>query len=118
MHVLWQCCNKQNTQSSCMYILYIYNIYYIYVLYIYICYHESNVSSRLSPQWLYSNLCYWALEPYFMNRTSCDQVHELLQSPWGDNRRGHSLHDNIYIMPIFVLWDLSTLCGGSLMTTS
>ena len=69
-------------------------MYYIY---------ENNVSSRLSPQWLYSNSCYWALEPYFMNRTSCDQVHELLQSHWGDSRRGHSLHDNIYIMPIFVL---------------
>ena len=80
-------------------------MYYIY---------ENNVSSRLSPQWLYSNSCYWALEPYFMNRTSCDQVHELLQSHWGDNRRGHSLHDNIYIMPIFE----HSLCGESLMTTS
>ena len=26
----------------------------------YICYHESNVPSRLSPQWLCGNSCTWA----------------------------------------------------------
>ena len=30
------------------------------MLYIYICYHEKNVSSRLSPQWLCSNSFTWA----------------------------------------------------------
>ena len=32
---------------------------YIYI-YIYICYHESSVLSRLSPQWLCGNSCTWA----------------------------------------------------------
>ena len=33
---------------------------YIYIFYIYICYHENNVPSRLSPQWLCGNSCTWA----------------------------------------------------------
>ena len=32
---------------------------YIYI-YIYISYHENNVPSRLSPQWLCGNSCTWA----------------------------------------------------------
>ena len=32
---------------------------YIYI-YIYICYHENNVPSRLSPQWVCGNSCTWA----------------------------------------------------------
>ena len=28
--------------------------------YTYICYHENNVPSRLSPQWLCDNSCTWA----------------------------------------------------------
>ena len=32
---------------------------YIYI-YIYICNHENNVPSRLSPQWLCGNSCTWA----------------------------------------------------------
>ena len=27
---------------------------------IYVCYHENNVPSRLSPQWLCGNSCTWA----------------------------------------------------------
>ena len=42
----------------------------------YICNHENNVPSRLSPQWLCDNSCTWA------------QVHELPQSHCGDNREG------------------------------
>ena len=49
---------------------------YIYVyIYIYICNHESNVPSRLSPQWL-------------CGKASCAQVRELPQSHCGDNREG------------------------------
>ena len=33
---------------------------YIYIMYIYICNHENNVLSRLSPQWLCGNSCIWA----------------------------------------------------------
>ena len=67
-------------------------------IYIYICYHENNVPSRLSPQWLCGNSCTWAhdvrlhiagsLVPPMCNRTSCAQVHELPQSHCGDNREG------------------------------
>ena len=32
---------------------------YIYI-YMYICNHENNVPSRLSPQWLCGNSCTWA----------------------------------------------------------
>ena len=32
-------------------------------------------------------------------------------------RRAHCFHDCIYIMPVFLLWDLSTVYCGSLMTT-
>ena len=31
--------------------------------------------------------------------------------------RAHCFHDNIYITLILLLWDLSTLCRGSLLTT-
>ena len=30
------------------------------LIYAYICYHESNVPSQLSPQWLCGNSCTWA----------------------------------------------------------
>ena len=53
----------------------------------YICNHENNVPSRLSPQWLCGNSCTWAHDVRF-NRTSCAQVHELPQSHCGDNREG------------------------------
>ena len=45
-------------------------------IYVYICNHENNVPSRLSPQWLCGNSCTWA------------HVHELPQSHCGDNREG------------------------------
>ena len=39
-----------------------YNAHHTYILYIYvfIFYHENNVPSRLSPQWLCGNSCTWA----------------------------------------------------------
>ena len=51
--------------------IYIHIHTYIYIhvyISIYICYHEKNVPSRLSPQWLCGNACTWAhtLEPYIM----------------------------------------------------
>ena len=44
---------------------------------IYICNHENNVPSRLSPQWLCGNSCTWAHDA---------QRHALPQSHCGDNR--------------------------------
>ena len=48
----------------CTYMVYVHiytYIIYIYIYtYIYICNHESNVPSRLSPQWLCGNSCTWA----------------------------------------------------------
>ena len=35
------------------------------LLYIYICNHENNVPSRLSPQWLCGNSCTWAHDVRF-----------------------------------------------------
>ena len=40
-----------------MYSRYIYTLY-IYI-YVYICSHENNVPSRLSPQWFCGNSCTW-----------------------------------------------------------
>ena len=51
---------------------------------IYICNHEYNVLSRLSSQWLCGNSWVWTHDVQFM--MSCDQVHELPQSPCGDNQ--------------------------------
>ena len=45
-------------------------------IYIYICNHENNVPSRLSPQWLCGNSCTWAHDV------------RLPQSHCGDNREG------------------------------
>ena len=42
---------EMSTPKSHMYIIY-YITLYICIIYIYICYHENNVPSRLSPQWL------------------------------------------------------------------
>ena len=36
------------------------NIYIYIYIYIYVRYHENNVSSQLSPQWLYGNSYTWA----------------------------------------------------------
>ena len=58
MHVLWQCCNKQNTQSSymCIYIyiyIYIYNINILYICIIYmktmcppVCHHNGFIATH------------------------------------------------------------------------
>ena len=56
----------------------------------YICNHENNVPSHLSPQWLCANSCTWGHMMYslYSYRTSCAQVHELPQSHWGDNQEG------------------------------
>ena len=43
-----------------MYILYSIYIQYIIYIYVCVCYHENNVPSQLSPQWLCSNSCTWA----------------------------------------------------------
>ena len=43
--------------------IYVYVYIYIYIniyIYIYICNHESNMPSRLSPQWLCGSSCIWA----------------------------------------------------------
>ena len=50
--------------------------------------------------------------------TPCAQVHELQQNHCGNNREGTLfswLH--IYITPILLLWDLSTVCRGSVLTS-
>ena len=67
----------------------------------YICNHEKNVPSRLSPQWLCGNSFTWAHDVWFINH----QVHELPQSHCDDTRRAHFFHDciNMY-MCIYIGW--------------
>ena len=49
---------------------------YIYI-YIYISYHESNVPSRLSPQWLCGNSCTWAPHIYYAHLASVRFEHSV-----------------------------------------
>ena len=55
-------------------------------VYIYICYHENNVPSWLSPQWLCGNS--HAFGHMMYGSSSCVQEHELPQRNCGDNREG------------------------------
>ena len=43
-------------------------------------------------------------------RTSCTQMHECHKATVVTTRKAHSFHDFTYIMPIFLLWNFSTLC--------
>ena len=43
---------------------------------IYICNHENNVPSRLSPQWLYGNSCIWAHDVRLL---SCTYIYEIIK---------------------------------------
>ena len=67
-------------------------------VYMCVCYHENNGPSWLSPQWLCSNSCTWAHDVWYM------MYRHMITG------RAHCFHDNIYIMLIFLLWDLSTQC--------
>ena len=80
------CLLDHHSKILCIYIyiyIHIYNIYIYTYIYIYICNHynhENNVPSRGSS-------CTCAHDVgHTMNRTSCVQLHELLQSHCGDNR--------------------------------
>ena len=61
--------------------IYVY-IYYIYIhipIYICICYHENNVPSRLSPQWLCGNSCTWAHGVHDVNHVpKCMSCHKAI----------------------------------------
>ena len=108
----------------------------------YRCYHENNVPTGLSPQWLCGNSCTWAhdiwlyiastnepnsaqqalilcslrwplfglLVPAMCNVhhvSNCMSCHKAIVVITG---RTHCFHDNIYVMLILLLLDLSTLC--------
>ena len=78
------------------------NMLYIYICYI--CYHENNLPSQLSPQWLCGNSCTWAPD---VRLPKCMRCHKTIVVVTG---RAHCFHDNIYITLTLLLWDLSTLC--------
>ena len=60
---------------------------YIYIhMYIYICSHENNVSSWLSPQWHCGNSCTWAHD-----RALCTYVHMTVHTH--DRTRTSCTHD-------------------------
>ena len=46
----------------------------------------------------------------------CMSYHKAIGMITGGVGRVHCFHDFIYITLILFLWDLNTLCGGSLMT--
>ena len=76
---------------------------YVYI-YIYICNHENNVLSRLSPQWFCGNSCTWATVNHVPKCISCHKAIVVITG------RTHCFHDCIYITLILLLRDLSTLC--------
>ena len=85
---------------------------YFYVC-IYICNHENSVPSWFSLQWLRGNSCTWATVHHVPKCMSC---HKAIVAITG---RMYCFYDCIYITPILLLWDLSTVCvcRGSFMTT-
>ena len=68
-----------------------------------------------------TTMALWQLmhfETWCTSCTPCAQVHELPQSHCGDNREGRLFSWlYIYITPILLLWDLSTLCVVDLSTS-
>ena len=74
-----------------------YNIYiYTYIQCIYI-YHTLYIYIYIYTIDIYIYIMSWV-------------AHELPQSHCCDNRGAHCFHDKIYIILIFLLWDLSTPC--------
>ena len=79
-------------------------------MYIYICTHENNVPSRLSPQWLCGNSCIWAHDVRYDDNTAhgvtvhhvpkCMSCHKAIVVMTG---RAHCFHDYIYITLILLL---------------
>ena len=61
----------------------------------YMCNHENNVPSRLSPQWLCGNSCTWA-----HHVPKCMSCHKAIEVITG---RAHCFHDCIYITLILLL---------------
>ena len=61
-------------------------------IYTYICNHENNVLSWLSPQWFYE---------------SCAQVDQLPQNHVGDNKQDGTLFSWLHITPI-IFWEIWT----------
>ena len=66
-------------------------------MYIYICNHENNVPSLLSPQWLCGNSCTWAHDVRFdlHHVPKCMSCHKAIVVITG---RAHCFHDYIYIL--------------------
>ena len=59
----------------------------------YICNHEDNMPSRLSPQWLYGNSCTWALDvrdTTVHDVPKCMSCHKAIVMITG---RAHCFHD-------------------------
>ena len=79
---------------------YVLHIYIdIYVYYIHICYHENNVPSPLSPQWLCGNSCTWAHDVH--HAPKCMSCHKAIVVITG---RPHCFHENIYITLILLFF--------------
>ena len=71
------------------------------------CNHENDVPSPLTPQWLCGNSSTWAHYIQLHHVSKCMSCHKAIVVITG---RANCFHDCIYIMPILLLPDLSTLC--------
>ena len=88
----------------------------------YLCSHQNNVPPQLSTQWLCGNSCTRTYDTCTLctavhHVPKCISCHKAIVVITG---RAHCFHECIYIMPIFLLWDLNTqcsVCHASLMTT-
>ena len=72
---------------------------YVLYIYIYICNHENNAPSRLSPQWLCvaTHALGHMMYHYVPKCMSCHKVIVLITG------RAHCFHNCIYITPILLL---------------
>ena len=76
---------------------------------------ETNVPYRL-PQWLYGKSClsHMMYRCNFVHHVpKCMSCNEAIDVITG---KTHCFHDCIYIMPVLLLWDVSSVCRRSLTT--
>ena len=74
---------------------------------IYICNHEYNVPSRLSPQWLCGSSCTWAHNVRIHHVPKCMSCHKAIVVITG---RAHCFHDYIYILRPSCFCEIWALC--------
>ena len=83
------------------------------------CYHEKNVPSRLSPQWLCGNPCTCQLMSIYADEYTWhpNNIFPITHKPiMVITGRTHCFHDNIYYAHLASMRFEHSVCRGSLMT--